>query len=117
MAITLRQRRTAVAINENGVVLNAEGTTGTRTNGARSVTVAITNTGLQTITSVVFYIIPTIGGPAVPVAAFGTAIGTIASGAGKPGQVTDLDAQAFYVEAFTGAGATTTATVQIIGSR
>ena len=117
MATPLRQTRTAVTINENGVALNAEGTSGTRTNGARSVTVAITNTGAQTITSVVFYMIPVYGGPAVPVAAFGTGIGTITAGAGKPGQVTDVDFQAFYVVAFTGAGTTTTATVQIIGGR
>ena len=117
MATSLRQTRTAVTINENGVVLNAEGISGTRTNGARSITITITNTGAQTITSVVLYMVPVYGRPAVPVAAFGTGIGTITAGSGKPGQVTDVDFQAFYVVAFTAAMTTTTATVQIIGSR
>lgn len=117
MATPLRQRRTALPVTENGNVLNVEGTAGTRTNGARSITVTVTNTGADTITAVRFYMIPVYGGTPVEIAAFASGIGTIAAGAGKPGQVTDVDFQAFYVEAFTAMGDATTATVQIIGGR
>lgn len=117
MATTFQQTRAAVAVNENGVTLNAEGATGSRTNGARSVTVAITNTGAQTITAVAFYFYPTKSNVPVPNAAFATNIGTITAGATKYGQVTDVDFERFYVTATTGAGLTTAVTFQAVGTR